>query len=130
MSNAAYVKMVQAEMPNAPMSEKMVAVNQLAKANGAALSPFAPIDIAEIRWMEFVGENTSPREQDLIIASTLLRPVYSVMHTTVQALREEMSPQDVKDCVLLKGSLQRLDVECLITDGLDSSSLKIWEDLA
>ena len=122
---------VEAETPGLPIHKKMDAINQLMEINGARVTelPFATVDIRFAEFINFLNMDCTERERDLVIISENLCRVWKTLHLSVQTMKEKLTPQDNKEIRLLAPALKRLNLEHLITKGLNKKTLKVYQDV-
>ena len=110
-------------------SELMKRVNEIASSDGSNEKVFPQVDIVFATFTDYVKETATQREKDLLIVSEFLTRVWKSLHIGVQGLGEKLNEAEKSDLVLLKSSLDNLELTHLLTEGLSNKTLKMVNEL-
>lgn len=110
-------------------SELMKRVNEIASSDGSNEKVFPQVDIVFATFTDYVKETATQREKDLLIVSEFLTRVWQSLHIGVQGLGEKLNEVEKSDLVLLKSSLDNLELTHLLTEGLNNKTLKMVNEL-
>lgn len=110
-------------------SELMKRVNEIASSDGSNEKVFPQVDIVFATFTDYVKETATQREKDLLIVSEFLTRVWQSLHIGVQGLGEKLNEVEKSDLVLLKSSLDNLELTHLLTEGLSNKTLKMVNEL-
>ncbi len=110
-------------------SDLMKRVNEIASSDGSNEKVFPQVDIVFATFTDYVKENATQREKDLLIISEFLTRVWQSLHVSVQGLGEKLNEVEKSDLILLKSSLDNLELTNLLTDGLNNKTLKMVNEL-
>jgi hypothetical protein len=113
-------KLAHLEAEDRPLHLQMQRTDELFQANcpDAMRLPFAKADIVFAAFTDFLREQATQREKDLVVVSELLTRCWKALHISAQTLGEVLSPADAQELEALAPALQRLGLLRLLTDGL------------
>ena len=127
MNHQTAIKLAHAQNPDASLYETMKIANTIAEVNsghGGGSLPFAPVDIVSAEFVDWLKNNGSQRELDLVTFRNLLYPVWRKLHISVQILGAEITKSMGRDIDQLLSALYRLNLEHLLLDGLNDELLE------
>jgi hypothetical protein len=110
-------------------SELMKRVNEIASSDGSNEKVFPQVDIVFATFTDYIKETATQREKDLLIVSEFLTRVWQSLHVSDQGLGEKLNEVEKSDLILLKSSLDNLELTHLLTDGLSYKTLKMVNEL-
>ena len=124
MNKELAVKMAMHEGEGKSLYEQCKLANEIFKANGgtAGESPFAPSTLAQIGFTEYLKNECTQRELDLVTIQTLLEQCHRVLHISWGVLRQ-VTPQDIRDLKMLYPALVRLNLTHFLLDTMDEQEV-------
>ena len=106
----------------------MKRANLIAESNNV-MKLFSNSDIIFAEFSDYVKENSTQREKDLLFVSEFLTKVWYTLHVDYQVLKEPLTETNKKDIKSLKSALDNLNLTHLLTNDLNSKTLKLINDL-
>lgn len=112
------------------ISDFMKETNSLFISNNKnKIPPFSKSDIVTAEFSDYIRENCTEKEKDLIIINEFLIRVHNKVHIGIMTLKETVNETEKKDITILLKSLKNLELLHLIEDGLDKKTLKIMKEI-
>ena len=111
-------------MPQHVLMQKANAV-YVANNGDVGRAPFAPVDIVFATFVDHLLANATQRERDLVFISENLQRCWTMLHVSVQVLKQDITPGAEASIAALVYALQRQEMQNLMLDGLRSKAANV-----
>lgn len=125
------IKLAHSELPGKPINEVMRKANEIFKVNSDHWQiPFAQVDVEFATFVDYIRENCTQKEKDLVYVSEVFSRCWKTPHISIQTLNESTSDKDVIELNAMSKALKRLNLLHLMTNGLREDLVEFFVNMA